>query len=355
MERLQINVTSGNESVQLPETLGFGQLFTENCFTMDYIEGKGWVYPQINKLEKLSLHPATMMFHYGQAVFEGLKAFKNENGEVFLFRPDMHIKRLNNSSKRVVIPEVDEKFVIDSLKELLKIEKNWIPTGVGQSLYVRPFIISTDPYLGVRPSNTYKLLIILSPVGAYYSEGFKPVKILVQDDYVRAVRKGLGECKTPANYAASLLAGEEAKKIGYTQVLWLDAVELKYIEEVGTMNIFINFNDEVATPSLDGSILPGVTRNSVIAILKEWGLKITERKISIDEIAERYKKGEVTGVFGTGTAAVISSVGLLKFKDMEMTFNNGQIGELDKKLYDEITGIQFGHKPDKFNWLQKVV
>ncbi len=309
----------------------------------------------ITAVENIPLHPASMFIHYGQAVFEGLKAFRTVDDDIVMFRPEEHIARLNRSCKRMCIPEVDSAFVLNALKELVTIEKDWIPSKQGESLYIRPFVFGSDPFLGVRPSTKYKLIILLSPVGAYYAEGFKPVKILVQDDYVRAVRKGLGDCKTPANYASSLLAAEGAKKKGYTQVLWLDAVELKYIEEVGTMNIFIRFKDEVVTPKLTGGILPGVTRKSVLTLLNDWGVKASERLISIEELVEQYKKGNLVSIFGTGTAAVISSVGLLKYGDMELTINNGQPDDLAIKLFDELTGIHYGKKEDTHNWLTYVV
>ncbi len=241
--------------------------------------------------------------------------------------------------------------MLEVLNELVSLEKDWIPEKRGESLYIRPFIFGLDPVLGVKPSAKYKIIILLSPVGAYYPEGFKPVKILAQDDYVRAVRKGLGDCKTPANYAASLLAAQDAKKQGYTQVLWLDAIEQKYIEEVGTMNIFIRFKDEVVTPKLTGSILPGVTRRTVIQILKDWGENINERLVSIDEVVDAYKKGNLLEVFGTGTAAIISSVGLLTYKDTKMELGQGQVGELALKLFNEITSIHYGQAEDKHDWL----
>ena len=351
--RYELKETTGK--ISLPDKLGFGLVFTDHMFEMDYDPKVGWHNPVIKPVENISLHPASMFIHYGQAVFEGLKAFRTEEGDIVMFRPDEHLERLNRSSKRMCIPEVDSAFVLNALKELITVEKDWVPSREGESLYIRPFIYGSDPFLGVRPSSKYKLIILLSPVGAYYAEGFKPVKILVQDDYVRAVRKGLGDCKTPANYASSLLAAEEAKKKGYTQVLWLDAVELKYIEEVGTMNIFIRFKDEVVTPKLTGGILPGVTRKSVLALLKDWGIKASERLISIDEVVEQYKKGNLVSIFGTGTAAVISSVGWLKYNDMEMIINNGQPDDLAIKLFDEISGIQYGRKEDTHNWLTYVV
>ncbi len=351
MEKIKFQIKERAEKIVLPENLGFGVIFTDHIFEMDYNPNAGWHNPVIKPLEDLSIHPATMFVHYGQAVFEGLKAYKTENGDVVIFRPEEHFKRLNRSSKRICIPEVDVDFMLQALNELIAIEQKWIPAKRGESLYIRPFIFGTDEILGVRPSTTYKLVILLSPVGAYYPEGFKPVKILAQDQYVRAVRKGLGECKTPANYAASLLAAQEARQNGFTQVLWLDGVEQKYIEEVGTMNIFIRFKNEIATPKLTGSILPGITRKSVLQILNDWEMKVSERLISVQEVVDEYKKGNVLGLFGTGTAAVISMVGLLKYKDIEMNFTDD---EFALKLFNEITSIQFGNKPDRYNWLTHV-
>ena len=354
MEKLKINIAERTTPVVLPNNLGFGLIFTDHVFEMDFTPDNGWHNASIKPLKDLNMHPATMFIHYGQAVFEGLKAFKTVSGEVVIFRPEKHMQRLNNSSKRICIPQIDIPFVLNALNELVDIDRDWIPTNKNEALYIRPFIFGSDPFLGVKPSSSYKLIIILSPVGAYYPEGFKPVKILVQDDYVRAVRKGLGECKTPANYAASLLAAEEAKKKGYTQVLWLDGIEQKYIEEVGTMNIFIRFKNEVATPKLTGSILPGVTRDSVIQILKDWGMNITERLVSIDELIEGYKNGDLLEIFGTGTAAIISSVSTLGFKDLQIKLNPDEPGELALKLFNELTSIHNGTKVDKHNWLTYV-
>ena len=354
MENIKIQLKKRTDKVVLPESLGFGKLFTDHVFEMDYNKDKGWYNPTIKPLEDLVFHPGTMFLHYGQAIFDGLKAFKTVNGDPVIFRPDRHFERFNNSARRLCMPTVDVPYMIKALSELVRIEKDWIPQKEGESLYVRPFMMGIDPYLGVKPSSTYKLVILLSPVGAYYPEGFKPVKILVQDDYVRAVRKGIGDCKTPANYAASLLASEKAQKQGYTQVLWLDGVEQKYIEEVGTMNIFIRFKDEIATPALNGSILPGVTRASVIEILKSWGENVNERRIHIDEVIDEYKKGNVLGVFGTGTAAVISSVGWLTYKDNKMEINNGEPDDIAVKLFSEITSTHYGKIEDKHNWLTYV-
>ena len=354
MEKIKYELSEKFTPINLPDNLGFGKFFTNHAFEMDYTPEKGWHNPTIKPLENLIMHPATMFLHYGQGIFEGLKAFKTDAGDVVIFRAEKHIERLNNSARRICIPEVDPRLMLQALTELVSIEKDWIPTKHGESLYIRPFIFGSDPFLGVKPSSNYKLLIVLSPVGAYYPEGFKPVKILAQDDYVRAVRKGLGACKTPANYAASLLASEEARKKGFTQVLWLDGIEQKYIEEVGTMNIFIVFKNEIATPKLNGSILPGVTRDSVIQILKDWNMNVTERLISIDEVVTEYKAGNLVGVFGTGTAAIISSVGLLNYKGLEMELNHGEPGELDLKLFEELTSIHYGKIEDKHHLLTHV-
>lgn len=354
MEQIKYIIKERTEKIVLPKNLGFGQIFTDHIFEMDYSKEKGWHNAVIKPTDTLQMHPATSFIHYGQSIFEGLKAFKTLNDEIVIFRPDVHFQRLNNSAKRICMPEVDINFVMEALKDLVAIDSEWIPANRGEALYIRPFMFGTDSALGVRPSNEYKLIILLSPVGAYYPEGFKPVKILVQDEYVRAVRKGLGECKTSANYAASLLAAQEAAKKGFTQVLWLDGVEQKYLEEVGTMNIFVHFKDEIATPQLAGSILPGVTRRSVLQILREWGKNVVERNISIDEVVDAYDKGNLVGLFGTGTAAIISSVGWLTYKNKNMTFNNGEPGELDLRLFNELTAIHRGEKPDDHDWLVKV-
>ncbi|HZW38456.1 MAG TPA: branched-chain amino acid aminotransferase [Ignavibacteriaceae bacterium] len=354
MQKINYIIKERFEEIVFPKNLGFGLTFTDHCFEMDYNPVDGWHNPTIKPLEKLELHPATMFIHYGQAIFEGLKAFKQVNGDIVIFRPDRHFQRLNNSARRLCMPEVDIDFMTNALVELIQIEKDWVPTKRGEALYIRPFLFGVDPILGVKPSTTYKLIIILSPVGAYYPEGFKPVKILATDEYVRAVRKGIGECKTPANYAASLLASEEARKIGFTQVLWMDGVEQKYIEEVGTMNIFVQFKDEIATPKLNGSILPGVTRASVIHILKEEGYNINERLIAMEEVISEYKKGNVVGIFGSGTAAIISAIGVLRYKDFEMTFDYSSPDCLTIKLFEKLTSIHTGLIEDEYGWLTPV-
>ena len=354
MSNIAIETVKRNSTVELPENLVFGRNFSDHLFEMDYSETDGWHNAKIKKYEDFSISPAAIVFHYGQTIFEGLKAYRHPDGKIALFRPEKNFERLNNSARRLCIPEVDVDFMLEALNELIRIEKDWIPTKEGHSLYIRPLVFGNDPFLGVRPSNTYKLMIMLSPVGPYYPEGFHPVPILATDKYVRAVRKGVGECKTAGNYAASLLAQREAKKEGYTQVLWLDAIEHKYIEEVGTMNLFIQFKDEVVTPPLAGTILPGITRMSVLEILRGWNYNVVERPVSLDEVLQKHETGDLLEIFGTGTAAVISSVGRLKINDKILQFNEEVAGELGTKLYEELAGIQYGHKEDKYGWIRFV-
>lgn len=334
--------------------LGFGKYFTDYMFEMDYSAEEGWHDPRIVPYGPISLDPAATIFHYGQEVFEGLKAYRTEDGRILLFRPDKNMERMNQSCARLNIPEIDEKFVIKAIKKLVAVEKDWIPSQSGQSLYIRPFIIGTDPALGVHPSNTYKLLIILSPVGSYFGNSIHPVKIYVEDEFVRAVKGGVGYAKTSGNYAASLKAQTKSEELGFDQVLWLDGVEHKYIEEVGSMNIFFKIEDEVWTPALNGSILPGVTRNSVIGLLKHWGITVKEKKISVRKLFKKAEKQKLLEVFGTGTAAVISPVGFLKWEDKVIKVGNGEIGELSQKLYDTLTGIQTGKNEDQLGWTQEV-
>lgn len=344
------------EQSQSPKTkpdqnnLGFGNYFTDHMFIMDYTEGVGWHDPRIIPYQPLMMDPATMVFHYGQAIFEGLKAYKARDGRVLLFRPHKNMARINISNDRLCIPPIDVDFGVEAIKALVKLEKDWIPEAEGTSLYIRPFVIATDPYLGVRPSLTYKFMIILSPVGAYYPEGINPVKIYIESKYVRAVKGGIGFAKTAGNYAASLKSQVEAQNKGYTQVLWLDGVERKYIEEVGTMNIFFKIDGKVVTPLLEGSILDGITRDSSIALLKHWGIPVEERRISIEEIFQAQADGKLDEAFGTGTAAVISPIGSLNWNDNIITINNGQTGEISKRIYDTITGIQSGAMEDPFGW-----
>lgn len=333
--------------------LGFGNYYTDYMFVMDYTEGKGWHDARIEPYGPLTMDPASMVLHYGQATFEGLKAYYGVNGDISLFRPEKNMARLNESNKRLCIPEFDGDFVIEGIKKLVNIEKEWIPTAPGTSLYIRPFVIATDVHVGVHPSHTYKFIVILSPVGAYYKEGINPVKIYVEDDFVRAVKGGLGYAKTAANYAASLKSQVIAEEKGYTQVLWLDGIERKYIEEVGTMNVMFVIDGEVVTPELNGSILPGITRMSTIELLKDAGYKVTERRVSIEEVFEAAENGKLDEAFGTGTAAVISPIGLLEWEGKKVVINDGKIGPISQKVYDTITGIQSGAVEDKFGWVTK--
>jgi branched-chain amino acid aminotransferase len=356
MDNLKIKITpTTRRKEKIPaEQLEFGKTFTDHMFVMDYIEGKGWHNAQIVPYQPISLDPSAMIFHYGQSVFEGLKAYVSKEGKILLFRPEQNFKRMNRSNDRLCIPEIDEDFALEGLKQLVTLDQDWIPEAEGTSLYIRPFIISTKPYLGVSPSDEYKLIIIMSPVGSYYKEGLDPVKIHVESQYVRAAAGGTGKAKTGGNYAASLKAQADAADKGYSQVLWLDAAEKRFIEEVGSMNIFFKINGEVVTPALNESILEGITRKSTIELLKHWGINVIERKISVEEIFEAYEAGLLEEAFGTGTAAVISPVGELRWKDQEILINNCETGELSKKIYDTITGIQTGKLPDPFGWIVEV-
>ncbi|GLB61285.1 branched-chain amino acid aminotransferase [Cytobacillus sp. NCCP-133] len=356
MTKFKIEINRTTEKKQKPqfESLEFGKNFTDHMFVMDYTAGQGWHDPRIIPYQPLTLDPAAMIFHYGQSVFEGLKAYLTNDNEVLLFRPEKNMERLNKSNSRLCIPEIDEELALHALKELIAVDREWIPNVEGTSLYIRPFVISTEPYLGVAPSKRYKFIMILSPVGAYYKEGIDPVKIAVQNEYVRAVRGGTGTAKTGGNYAASLKAQELASLTGYSQVLWLDGKENKYIEEVGSMNIFFKMNGEVVTPELNGSILEGITRSSVLELLKYWNIPFSERRISIDEIFQAHADGQLEEAFGTGTAAVISPIGEFFWDNKKIIINDGETGSLSKKIYDTLTGIQKGIKPDPFGWSVKI-
>ena len=355
MQEIKIELTKTKKAKPADETkLGFCHIFTDHMFVMNYTEGTGWHDPRIVPFGNIPLSPAAMVFHYGQEMFEGLKAYKGADGKAYLFRPDMNAKRANNSNDRLCIPEIPEEDFVEAVKALVSVEKDWIPTAPGTSLYIRPFIIATDDFLGVAPSKTYMFIIILSPSGAYYESGLAPVGIWIEDEYVRAVRGGMGFAKTGGNYAASLIAQVKAHNDGFSQVLWLDGVERKYIEEVGAMNIFFKIDGKIVTPMLNGSILPGITRNSVIQMCKSWGMTVEERKVSVDELIEAQKSGKLEECFGSGTAAVISPVGKLRYKDDVMTINGGGIGEISQKLYDNLPGIQWGRLPDPFGWRVEV-
>lgn len=338
----------------LDENLGFGKHFTSHMFMMDYEESQGWHDPRIVPYGPISHDPAAMVFHYGQAVFEGMKAFRTESDDIVLFRPDQNAKRLNRSSERLSIPQMDEDFVVSAIQALVRVDAAWVPKKKGSSLYIRPFIIATEAALGVRPATQYSFLIIMSPVDAYYEEGLQPINILVESYFARSVQGGTGVAKAAGNYAGSLKAQTLAKEHNCAQVLWLDAIEKKYLEEVGSMNVFFKISGEVVTPSLSGSILEGITRGSIIHLLKAWNIPVSERKISIDDIVQAHADGTLEEAFGTGTAAVVSPIGSLLWNGTPMVINQGNTGELVERLYTTITGIQSGKLPDTFGWMLKV-
>ena len=353
---MEIKITLNKNLKPKPDenTLVFGQTFTDHMFVMDYNEENGWHNAQILPYGNIQLDPASMILHYGQEVFEGMKAYRSEQGNIMLFRPEKNFERLNTSNDRLCIPKLDEEFCLEALIKLLELDKDWVPHLPGTSLYIRPFIIATQKGLGVHPAKEYKFLIICCPVGSYYKEGLNPVKIYVEDEYVRAVKGGTGFIKSGGNYAASLKGQEKAEKMNYSQVLWLDGKERKYIEEVGAMNVFFKIDGKVVTPSLEGSILPGITRRSTIELLKSWNIPVEERKISIDELITAYNENKLEEAFGTGTAAVISPIGEFNYQNKIMVVNNNQIGELSQKLYDTLTGIQWGKLKDNFGWVKKL-
>lgn len=332
--------------------LGFGRYFSDNVFISEYKNGS-WTMGEIIPYKALPTEPGMMTLHYGQSIFEGLKAYKDFNtGGINIFRPDMNAKRLNNSARRMCIEEFPEERFIEAVKSIIKKDRDFLPQEKGQSLYIRPVVYGDGNFLGVHSSPSFKFIIMTSPVASYYESGLAPVKILVTHEYARTVEGGLGMAKTAANYAASLYAGRMAKQQGYQQVLWLDGRERKYIDEVGAMNIFFVIDGEIVTPPLDsGTILPGVTRDTVIQLGREWGMKVKEYRLSIDEVWDAHKSGKLSEVFGTGTAATISPVGLLSYKGESITINNGEIGEISNKLYNTITGIQHGILEDNHNWV----
>jgi branched-chain amino acid aminotransferase len=335
--------------------LGFGQYFTDHMFLMKWNKEQGWHDAAICPYRNFQLDPAAMVFHYGQAIFEGLKAYRGMDDQIFLFRPQDNFERMNNSALRMCMPRFPVDKVLKALKALLYLDRDWVPRTEGSSLYIRPTMIAVDPMLGVKPARSYYFYIILCPVGAYYAEGFHPTKIYVSDEYVRAVKGGVGAAKTAGNYAASLYMSEIAKKAGYTQVLWLDACEHRYIEEVGTSNIFFVIDDTLVTPPLEGSILGGITRDSVLKLAKSWGVAVAERQLAIDEVLQSNKEGRLREAFGTGTAAVISPVGELFYKGEHHVINTGDVGTLTERLYRELLAIQSGYQPDPFKWVMRVM
>jgi len=348
---IPVELTSSPKPKPAHHNQAFGTVFTDHMFILDYDAEKGWHDPRIVPYQPIQLDPAAKVFHYGQTVFEGLKAYLTEDRRILMFRPNKNIERLNLSNRRLSIPDLDEELVLEALKQIVLVDRDWIPSEPGTSLYIRPFVIATEPVLGVAPSLQYKFMIILSVVGSYYAEGINPVGIYVEPKYVRAVVGGVGNAKTAGNYAAGLKAQDEATAKGYSQVLWLDGVHRKYIEEVGSMNVFFKLGDTVVTPALNGSILDGVTRSSVIQLLQHWGIPVEERAISIDEIIEAHRSGTLVEAFGTGTAAVISPIGSLEWQDEKLVIGQGVTGELSSRVYDAITGIQRGILEDPFGWV----
>lgn len=354
---MDIKIVRNTTPKQKPDesSLGFGRYFTDHMFIMDYTREKGWHDARIVPFGNLSLHPASTVFHYGAEIFEGMKAYRTADGSIQLFRPQENFSRLNSSAERMRLPLVDEKFALEALLELLKIDADWVPHTPGTSLYIRPFLFGADPMLGVHSIDRSCFIIILSPVGSYYKEGINPVKIMIETEDVRAVRGGTGYTKCGGNYGASNRAGEKAEQAGYSQVLWLDGVERKYIEEVGAMNVMFKIGDEIVTPALTGSILPGITRKSIIQILHDEGAKVSERLISIDELIGALESGDLKEGWGCGTAAVVSPIGELYYNGKTYTINEGKIGPTTQKLYDTLTGIQWGKIADTRGWIYPVI
>ncbi|MBQ8309534.1 MAG: branched-chain amino acid aminotransferase [Clostridia bacterium] len=349
---MNISITKTTCPKEKPDssTLGFGKVFTDHMFMMDYSKEKGWYDARIIPFGNLSLHPASTVLHYGSEIFEGLKAYRRADGKVQLFRPMENIRRMNNSAERLCLPQMPEEMMLEALTTLVKSEEAWTPSAPGTSLYLRPYLFGNDESLGVHAVHNATFVIIASPVGSYYKEGINPVKIMIEDEDVRAVRGGTGYAKCGGNYAASNRAGERAAQKGYSQVLWLDGVERKYIEEVGAMNVMFKINGEIITPALTGSILPGITRKSCIEVLKKEGYNVSERLISIDELSKAMADGTLEEAWGCGTAAVVSPIGELCYKDHKYTVNGGNIGALTQHLYDTLTGIQCGKIEDTFGW-----
>ena len=355
MQEIQVTLAkTRKEKPQDESKLGFGRIFTDHMFLMNYEAGKGWINPRVVPYGDFALDPAAMVLHYGQAIFEGTKCYRRADGGLQLFRPTENFARMSRSAERLCMPKLDEELALAGLKKLLEIDGDWTPHQDGTSLYIRPTMIATDAHLGVHASHTYLFYIILSPVGAYYAEGLKPVGIYVEDEYVRAVRGGVGFTKCAGNYAASILAGEIAEKKGYAQVLWLDGVEQKYVEEVGSMNMMFAYGNKIVTPALNGSILPGITRNSIITLARQLGYEVEEKRLAIADIFADAKSGKLTEAFGTGTAAVISPVGELCLDGEKLTIGGGKIGPVAQKLYDTLTGIQYGRLPDENHWVMKI-
>ena len=354
---MEIKITKNPNPAAKPadeSKLGFGKVFTDHMFVMDWDAANGWHDARIVPFGNLSIHPASTVLHYGSEIFEGLKAYRNADGSVQMFRPMENIRRMNRSAQRMGLPELPEEDTLQALHELVKLEADWVPHGEGTSMYIRPFMIGDDEQLGVHGIGHAHFYIILSPSGSYYAGGMAPVKIMIEDEDVRAVRGGTGEAKCGGNYAASVRAGNRAEEKGYTQVLWLDGVERKYIEEVGAMNMMFKISGKVVTPALNGSILPGITRKSILEMCEYLGIPAEARRISVDELVEAMENGTLEEAWGCGTAAVVSPVGVLAYDGKEYVINNNAIGATTQRLYDELTGLQWGKKPDPFGWVYPV-
>ena len=353
---MEIKITKAAVLKEKPDssTLGFGKIFTDHMFMMDWNSEKGWYNARIVPFGRIDLHPASTVLHYGSEIFEGLKAYRRKDGKVQMFRPIENIRRMNRSADRLCLPQIPEDLAMQVLETFVELEKDWTPSAEGTSLYLRPFMYGNDESLGVHAVHNATYAIIASPVGSYYAEGINPVKIMIEDEDVRAVRGGTGYAKCGGNYAASNRAGERAAKQGYSQVLWLDGVERKYIEEVGAMNVMFKIGGKIVTPMLSGSILPGITRMSCIAVLKEKGYEVEERLLSIDELEAAMENGTLEEAWGCGTAAVVSPIGELCYKGVKYPVNNGEIGEVTQMLYDTLTGIQWGKVEDTFGWTYPV-
>ena len=354
---MEIKIVENANKVTLPpeSELGFGHYFTNHMFVMDYEDGKGWHDARIVPFGYISLHPASTVLHYGAEIFEGLKAYRTADGDIQLFRPWENIKRMNRSAERMCLPEIDEDDMLEILNTFVKHESEYVPKSFGTSLYLRPYTFGNDETLGVHTVKRATFMIIASPSGSYYKEGINPVKIMIENEDVRTVRGGTGYAKCGGNYAASTRAGDRAAKKGYTQVLWLDGVERKYIEEVGAMNVMFKIDGEIVTPELSsGSILPGITRMSCLEVLKSLGYKVSERLISVDELIGALKEGRLEEAWGCGTAAVVSPIGRLMYEDVEYVINDEKIGETTQKLYDILTSIQWGKTEDTHGWIYKI-
>jgi branched-chain amino acid aminotransferase len=353
-QTIRLNRSDSRKVRPRDDELVFGRTFTDHMALADWSDLEGWTDPRVVPYAPFQLDPAAAVFHYGQEIFDGLKAFRAADGSVRLFRADRHCRRMAEGAARLCMPAIDPAVMMALLAALVRVDREWVPAAAGTALYIRPTLIATEPFLGVRPSKQCLFFIIASPVGSYHGVAFSPARIWIEDRYVRAAAGGLGAVKAGANYVASLLAAEEAKARGYAQVLWTDAREHRYLEEVGTMNLMVVLGDEVVTPSLDGTILGGVTRDSVLALCRDWGLRVSERRLTVDELVEADRGGRLREVFGCGTAAVITPVGELGWQDHRLIINGGQPGELARRLFQEITDVQYGRAPDTRGWITVV-